>query len=188
MKFRRKAQESVDINLAPLIDVVFILLLFFVVTTTFTRETQLKVDLPEAASGTPPQETALKQLEVLIGADGSYALNGRQLRQHDLQTLMAALQAESQGDNSLPLVISADAQATHQAVITAMDAAGKLGFAHLRITTVEAQIKSVPTQSQITELIAKLSRTEAQMHGMQEQIAATYRRTENIEAYLLQKK
>ena len=57
-----------------------------------------------------------------------------------------------------------------------------------RITTVEAQIKSVPTQSQITELIAKLSRTEAQMHGMQEQIAATYRRTENIEAYLLQKK
>ena len=139
MEFRRKARESVDINLAPLIDVVFILLLFFVVTTTFTRETQLKVDLPEAASGTPPQETALKQLEVLIGADGSYALNGRQLRQHDLQTLMAALQAESQGDNSLPLVISADAQATHQAVITAMDAAGKLGFAHLRITTVEAQ-------------------------------------------------
>ncbi|HBQ0268353.1 TPA: DUF2730 family protein [Klebsiella pneumoniae] len=57
-----------------------------------------------------------------------------------------------------------------------------------RITTVEAQIKSVPTQSQITELIAKLSRTEAQMHMMQEQIAATYRRTENIEAYLLQKK
>ncbi|HAT2880312.1 MULTISPECIES: DUF2730 family protein [Enterobacterales] len=57
-----------------------------------------------------------------------------------------------------------------------------------RITTVEAQIKSVPTQSQITELIAKLSRTEAQMTGMQEQMAATYRRTENIEAYLLQKK
>ncbi len=57
MKFRRKARESVDINLAPLIDVVFILLLFFVVTTTFTRPTQLKVDLPEAASGTPPQET-----------------------------------------------------------------------------------------------------------------------------------
>lgn len=57
-----------------------------------------------------------------------------------------------------------------------------------RITTLEAQVKQVPTQSQITELISKLSRAEAQMHGMQEQMAATYRRTENIEAYLLQKK
>ncbi len=139
MKFRRKPRENVEINLASLIDVVFILLLFFVVTTTFTRETQLKVDLPEAASGTPPEQTELKQLEVLIGADGSYSLNGRQLLKSDLNSLMAALQKESEGDNSLPLTISADAKTQHQAVITAMDAAGKLGFAHLRITTVEAQ-------------------------------------------------
>lgn len=139
MKFRRKPRENVEINLASLIDVVFILLLFFVVTTTFTRETQLKVDLPEAASGTPPEQTELKQLEVLIGADGSYSLNGRQLLKSDLSSLMAALQKESEGDNSLPLTISADARTQHQAVITAMDAAGKLGFAHLRITTVEAQ-------------------------------------------------
>ena len=139
MKFRRKPRENVEINLASLIDVVFILLLFFVVTTTFTRETQLKVDLPEAASGTPPEQTELKQLEVLIGADGGYALNGQQLLKSDLSSLMAALQKESGGDNSLPLIISADAKTPHQAVITAMDAAGKLGFAHLRITTVEAQ-------------------------------------------------
>ncbi|UUY06879.1 biopolymer transporter ExbD [Pseudomonas sp. J452] len=139
MKFRRKPRESVEINLASLIDVVFILLLFFVVTTTFTRETQLKVDLPEAASGTPPEETALKQMEVLISAEGSYSLNGQALLKSDLESLMAALGKESAGDNSLPLVISADAQTPHQAVITAMDAAGKLGFAHLRITTVEAE-------------------------------------------------
>ncbi|VXC03152.1 Biopolymer transport protein ExbD [Pseudomonas sp. 8AS] len=139
MKFRRKPRENVEINLASLIDVVFILLLFFVVTTTFTRETQLKVDLPEAASGTPPEDTALKQMEVLIGADGSYSLNGQALLKSDLESLMAALGKESAGDNSLPLVISADAQTPHQAVITAMDAAGKLGFAHLRITTVEAE-------------------------------------------------
>lgn len=139
MKFRRKPRESVEINLASLLDVVFILLLFFVVTTTFTRETQLKVDLPEAATGTPPEQTELKQLEVLIGADGGYALNGQQLLKSDLTSLMAALQKESEGDNSLPLIISADAKTPHQAVITAMDAAGKLGFAHLRITTVEAQ-------------------------------------------------
>jgi biopolymer transport protein ExbD len=139
VKFRRKPRENVEINLASLIDVVFILLLFFVVTTTFTRETQLKVDLPEAASGTPPEDTALKQMEVLISAEGSYSLNGQALLKSDLESLMAALGKESAGDNSLPLVISADAQTPHQAVITAMDAAGKLGFAHLRITTVEAE-------------------------------------------------
>ncbi len=139
MKFRRKPRENVEINLASLIDVVFILLLFFVVTTTFTRETQLKVDLPEAVSGTPPEETQLKEMEILIGADGSYSLNGKALMKSDLSSLMSALGKESDGDNSLPLIISADAKTPHQAVITAMDAAGKLGFAQLRITTVEAE-------------------------------------------------
>jgi|TARA_Y100001951_G_scaffold40624_1_gene32172 biopolymer transport protein ExbD len=139
VKFRRKPRENVEINLASLIDVVFILLLFFVVTTTFTRETQLKVDLPEAVSGTPPEQTELKQVEVLIAADGAYSVNGKALLESNLSNLMAALQKESDGDNSLPLIISADGKTPHQAVITAMDAAGKLGFAHLRMTTVEAQ-------------------------------------------------
>jgi biopolymer transport protein ExbD len=141
VKFRRKPRENVEINLASLIDVVFILLLFFVVTTTFTRETQLKVDLPEAASGTPPEQTELKQVEILIAADGTFSVNGQQLMESNLDNLMAALQKESSGDNSLPLIISADAQTHHQAVVTAMDAAGKLGFSHLRLTTVEAQAK-----------------------------------------------
>jgi len=139
VKFRRKPRENVEIGLAPLIDVVFILLLFFVVTTTFTRETQLKIDLPEADSATPVEETELKQLEVMIAADGSYSLNGQSLVKSDLATLSSALQRESAGDSSLPLVISADARTPHQAVITAMDAAGKLGFSRLRITTVEPQ-------------------------------------------------
>ena len=137
MKFRRKAPDNIELNLVSLIDVVFILLLFFVVTTTFTRESQLKVELPEAASGTPPEPTELKQLEITIGVDSSFMLNGQALVKSDLETLMAALQKESSGDNSLPLTISADGKAPHQAVITAMDAAGKLGFAHLRIATVE---------------------------------------------------
>ncbi|MBD7978815.1 MULTISPECIES: ExbD/TolR family protein [Pseudomonas] len=139
MKFRRKRQDNVEIGLAPLIDVVFILLLFFVVTTTFTRETQLQVDLPEAVSGTPPPASELKPLEVVIGADGSFSVNGQALVKNDLNSLMTSLQRESEGDSSLPLTISADSKTPHQAVITAMDAAGKLGFAHLRITTVEAQ-------------------------------------------------
>ena len=139
MKFRRKPRETVDINLASLIDVVFILLLFFVVTTTFTRETQLREDLPEAVSGTPEQEPNSKQLDVAISADGVFSVNNQLLPKNDLASLIEALQKESGGDTSLPLSISADGKTQHQAVITAMDAAGKLGFSHLRMTTVEAQ-------------------------------------------------
>lgn len=143
MKFRRRAggvaREEVFLNLTSLIDVIFVLLLFFVVTTSFSRPTQLQVELPEAVSGTPPQATELKTLELSIAADGQYALNGQVLVKSDLATLISALGRESGGDNSLPLTISADAKTTHQSVITAMDAAGKLGFAHLRMSTVEAE-------------------------------------------------
>ena len=139
MKFRRKPRETVDINLASLIDVVFILLLFFVVTTTFTRETQLRVDLPEAVSGSPEQEPNSKQLDVAISADGVFSVNNQLLPKNDLASLIEVLQKESGGDTTLPLSISADGKTQHQAVITAMDAAGKLGFSHLRMTTVEAQ-------------------------------------------------
>ena len=143
MKFRRKAggvaREEVFLNLTSLIDVIFVLLLFFVVTTTFSRPNQLKIELPEASSGTPSPQTELKQLEIGIGADGQYEVNNQSLQVNDLNSLMTALQRESEGDNSLPLTISADAKTPHQAFITAMDAAGKLGFAHLRITTVEAK-------------------------------------------------
>lgn len=143
MKFRRRAgnvaREEVFLNLTSLIDVIFVLLLFFVVTTTFSRPTQLKIELPEAVSGTPPQETELKTLELSISADGQYVLNGQALVKSDLTTLIGALGQASEGDNSLPLTISADAKTTHQSVITAMDAAGKLGFSHLRMTTVEAE-------------------------------------------------
>jgi biopolymer transport protein ExbD len=143
VKFRRRAggaaREEVTLNLTSLIDVIFVLLLFFVVTTTFSRPSQLKIELPEASSGTPPTPAELKQLEIAIGADGQYELNSQPLLSNDLSSLMSALQRESAGDISLPLTISADAKTPHQAFITAMDAAGKLGFAHLRITTIEAK-------------------------------------------------
>ena len=138
MKFRRKQRETVDINLASLIDVVFILLLFFVVTTTFTRETQLRVELPEASSGAPAPDSEQKLVEITISAEGVYSVNSHLLPKSDLATLIEALQKESAGDNKLPLAISADGKTPHQAVVTAMDAAGKLGFSHLRMTTVEA--------------------------------------------------
>lgn len=138
MKFRRKQREQIDINLVSLIDVVFVLLLFFVVTTTFTKQTQLRVDLPEAVSGSPEQDAG-KSVDIAISADGVYSVNNKLLPKSDLSTLMDAVQAESGGDTKLPLSISADGKTPHQAVITAMDAAGKLGFSHLSMTTVEAQ-------------------------------------------------
>ena len=142
MKFRRKPRETIDINLASLIDVVFILLLFFVVTTTFTRETQVRVDLPESVSGSPAEDQQLKQLDVAISAEGVFSVNNKILPKNDLATLMEAMQKEANGDTNMPLSISADGKTQHQSVITAMDAAGKLGFSHLRMTTVEAAPKS----------------------------------------------
>jgi biopolymer transport protein ExbD len=138
VKFRRRSRENIELNLVSLIDVVFVLLLFFVVTTTFTRETQLRVDLPEAVTGAPA-DNASKRLDIAISADGIYSLNNHLLPKSDLATLIEALQRESNGDTSLPMSISADGKTPHQAVITAMDAAGKLGFSHLSMTTVEAQ-------------------------------------------------
>lgn len=139
MKFRRNRQrENVDINLASLIDVVFVLLLFFVVTTTFTRETQLRVELPEAASAEKAPADQDKLVEITISAEGVYSVNNHLLPKSDLATLSEAIERESGGDNTLPLAISADGKTPHQAVVIAMDAAGKLGFSQLRMTTVEA--------------------------------------------------
>ena len=79
-----------------------------------------------------------KQLDIAISADGVFSVNNQLLEKNDLTSLMDALQKESGGDTNMPLSISADGKTQHQAVITAMDAAGKLGFTHLRMTTVEA--------------------------------------------------
>lgn len=138
MNFRRRTRVETDINLTPLIDVVFLLLIFFMVSTTFTRETQLKVDLPESASGEHVNESD-RQIEVLISAAGEVAINGNALLAPSLETLKAALARESGGDVSLPVVITADAQTPHQSVITAMDAAGQQGFTRLRLTTNEME-------------------------------------------------
>ncbi len=116
-----------------MIDVVFLLLIFFMVSTTFTKETHLQVDLPEATGDRSQEEQ--KQIEILINADGSYAINGKNLVNKQIDTLKAALKETSAGETKLPLVITADAKTPHQAVVTAMDAAGQLGFVHLSITT-----------------------------------------------------
>ncbi len=133
MKFRRQQVEDQGINLTPLIDVVFLLLIFFMVSTTFTKETHLSVDLPEAVG---EQSSELpEQIEILINSDGSYSVNGQALVNDKAATLKSALEKTAEGNNELPLVITADAKTPHQAVVQAMDVAGQLGFARLSITT-----------------------------------------------------
>jgi biopolymer transport protein ExbD len=133
LKFRRQRREEVGINLTPLIDVVFLLLIFFMVSTTFTRETQLSIDLPEA-EGSPPSTTE-EQVEILIDETGQYRVNGQGLVDSRMRTLQAAIYKISAGDTTMPMIITADAQAAHQDVVRAMDAAGQMGFVHLSITT-----------------------------------------------------
>ena len=133
MKFRRQRSEEVGVNLTPLIDVVFLLLIFFMVSTTFTRETQLSIDLPEATGVL--REAQEKQIEILIDEAGSYRVNGKGLVDDRMRTLQAAIYKIAAGDTTLPMIITADAQSSHQSFVRAMDAAGQMGFVHLSITT-----------------------------------------------------
>ena len=133
MQFRRQRLDDVSINLTPLIDVVFLLLIFFMVSTTFTRETQLSIDLPEAEGQVKEQTEG--EIEILIDEAGTYRVNGKGLVDNRMRTLQAAIYKISAGDTTLPMVITADAQAAHEDVVRAMDAAGQMGFVHLSITT-----------------------------------------------------
>lgn len=137
MKLRAAEQEEPDVNLTSLIDVVLLLLVFFMVTTSFVRESQIAIRLPEATTAaealpTPP-------VEISISAGGDYRVNGRPLVDNRPATLSAAIRRLTEDLESTPSVtISADAEASHQAVVTAMDIAGRLGFSEISIATVRA--------------------------------------------------
>lgn len=133
MKFKRQSRQAALVDLTPLIDVVFILLIFFMVSTTFTKTSHLAVDLPKS-SGTASTET-VERIEVVVDRNGQYSVNDRPLVNNQLDTLKKAIQSLSKGDNSLPFIITADANAAHQYVVRAMDVAGQLGFVRLSITT-----------------------------------------------------
>jgi biopolymer transport protein ExbD len=137
MKFARNLNAEVDINLTPLIDVVFLLLIFFMVTTTFTRDSNLLINLPEA-NGESAGEQILS-IDILIARNGSYAVNGRTLVNTRIDTLMDAITAIAADDTDTPVTITADADTTHQSVVTAMDALARLGFMRLNIATRQSE-------------------------------------------------
>jgi biopolymer transport protein ExbD len=134
VKFQRQRREEININLTPLIDVVFLLLIFFMISTTFTREAHLTISLPEAsAEGEAQQQTG--SIDVVVGAEGQYTINGESLVSSDALTLRRALLKLAGEARDVPFIITADAQAAHQSVVTVMDVAGRLGFSKLSITT-----------------------------------------------------
>jgi biopolymer transport protein ExbD len=134
VKLRARQHEDPEINLISLIDVLLVLLIFFMVSTTFQQEGRVKVQLPQASQIPLPRGTH-EALVITITAEGGYRVNERALINANPETLRSALVKEA-GTERGPLTIRADARTTHQAVVTAMDVAGKLGFAQLNIATV----------------------------------------------------
>ena len=137
MKLKTRARAEPDVNLTSLIDVVFLLLIFFMVSTSFVKQSQISIRLPGAESVAIVEQRTV-QLDIMITEQGTFLVNGRELINSRPETIRNALQKVSGGDTSLPLTISADANTRHQYVVTAMDVAGKLGFVKIRIATVNA--------------------------------------------------
>jgi len=135
VKFPRRPREEVNVNLTPLIDVVFLLLIFFMVSTTFNRQTQLQVNLPTADQSAQPLDSQ-QPIELVIDQQGKYNIDGLALVNNSARTLRIALTKRIDSSSEIPaLLVSADAAAPHQSVVTVMDVAGRLGFAKLNITT-----------------------------------------------------
>ncbi len=135
MKFQSAQKEPLDINLTPLIDVVFLLLIFFMVSTTFQKSSEIQIELPEA-SGKPP-ETREFVLEIGIDGMGRYFVNNRVLVDKKLATLKLAIQQTMTNTkrDKLHVTISSDKNASYQSVVTAMDAVNQLGLNKFSLTT-----------------------------------------------------
>lgn len=133
MQLQNTSKREMSINLTPLIDVVFLLLIFFMVSTSFTRETQIELELPKA-EGTP-LEIDVEVVEISVDSTGNFYVNKQALINTQIETVKRAIVKVSDGNTSLPLIISADAKAPYQAVITAMDAAGQEGFTNIQMAT-----------------------------------------------------
>jgi len=138
MKFQRKKREKIDISMTSMIDVVFLLLIFFMVTTTFSRQTQVNIKLPEA-EGTAAEEYP-KTVSLDIDADGIYSLVGddglpHQLIDQNRAGLKNELSKLAEQAKDLPFIINADDKTPNKAVMTALDIAGQVGFSHITFAT-----------------------------------------------------
>lgn len=133
MNLRKSTNEDPEVNLTPLIDVVFILLIFFMVSTTFQKESEIKIELPEA-SGDPVEERK-ELLEIVIDTEGHYFIDQQQVVNTELETLKKAITKFLGDQQEIPVVIRADRLTPYESVIRAMDATAQLGLVNMSLAT-----------------------------------------------------
>ena len=138
-----RPHEEPEINVVSLIDVVLLLVVFFILSSRFTDEGRLHVHLPHA-NAVPTNSAGSEPLIVSVTETGGYLVNGRELINASPETLRAALLKEAGTNRAAPVTLRADARATHQSVITAMDVLGRLGFAEINIATVKEEPAGKP--------------------------------------------
>lgn len=129
----RKTIDEPEINLISLVDVLFCTIIFLVVTTSFNRHSGLKLQLPQAGAPASPQQVS--PLSITIDAEGHYYVGQTQVPERDIASLRAAIARSAGTRRDLPVVLNVDARTQHQAVVTAMEALGDLGFERLSIAT-----------------------------------------------------
>ncbi|MEN8763991.1 MAG: biopolymer transporter ExbD [Thiogranum sp.] len=138
MKLRQTDSEDEPlVNLTPLIDVVFILLIFFMVSTTFQRESEIKIELPEASS--EPVEEKDDVLEIVIDIEGHYFIDEQQVVNTEIETLKIAIQKFLGEQTEMPVVIRADRNTPYESVVRAMDATAQLGLVQMSLATNQAE-------------------------------------------------
>ena len=134
MNFQRgKKHEDLELNLVPLIDVLLVIIIFLVVSTTFSRFSELKINLPTAEANSPDKKPNV--INVSITADGVYSVNETQLPSKNLEAIVAALKNLSKGEKEVPVIINADAKCEHQLVINVMEASRQAGLTHITFST-----------------------------------------------------
>ena len=134
MNFQRgKKHEDLELNLVPLIDVLLVIIIFLVVSTTFSKFSELKINLPTAEANSPDKKPNV--INVSITADGSYSVNDSPLPNKSLESIVAALKNSSKGEEEVPVIINADAKSEHQSVINVMEASRQVGLTHITFST-----------------------------------------------------
>jgi biopolymer transport protein ExbD len=143
MNLRARRLEEPEINLVSLIDVVLMMVVFFMLSSSLVDEGRIRIHLPQASSVPAPRSRA-EPLVVTVTEQGSYLINGRELINASPETLRAALLKQAGSDRSMRVTIRADARSTQQSVVTAMDVLGRLGFVEINIATIRGEAAGKP--------------------------------------------
>lgn len=139
IQFRSGSREEPEINLIPFIDILLVVLIFLMLTTTYSKYTELQVNLPVADAEQPREYP--REIIVSVGQDGRYAVGGQVLESASVEALVRALQQAADGSREPVVIISADAAATHQAVVNVMDAARRTGLNQITFATQQARVR-----------------------------------------------